>query len=353
MSWRIVRMTLGTTSEIVKTSTVGSGVEAVTFRGATNVGRGMYLAQIIKSTGFEAPSFDIQGGGRYSGGSIFVGSRASDRELSVTLLAHGAYSPSDVKNRIHKLMSVSTIDPLHLDIFLEDGLSGKMTFTTPVYISQMTSPIFDSSSEVQIVMKMGSPAFRGEEVVSNTRVQEIADPEQDIYSMRRQAPNINFHIQRVDFAPKSTGSDLDVTERFNAPFHYDVETDVAIDVQNFDRWLGIQFVNTRGEALRLNPRKDTLSVLQQLTGASGDKVSFGVGLNSKTRRPRLITRNNEVELSQDRNLPFNITTHGGFPMGIPGVRPLSVDSLYNRLVSNNDFLDTQQRARFESARYGF
>lgn len=353
MSWRVVNMTLGLSSEVTGTSNQNSDVEALSFRGATNVGRGNYPAQITKASGFDAPMFDIQGGGRYSGGSIFVGSRANDRELTLTTVAHGAYSPSDVKTRLHKLMSVSSRDPLYLDIKLADDNGGEMVFMAPVYISQIASPIFDKSPEVQVVMKMGDVAFRGETYQSTSSIDTIAAPEQDVYAMKRLAPAIDFHIQRVDLSPKSTSSSLDFEANFNAPFNYDVETQVRIAKSNFDHWLGIQFVNPRGEALRLNTRRDTLTELESMLDPDDSVLSFSVGLNSKTRRVRIITSKDGIETSQDRNIPFNITTHGGFPMGIPGLRPLSVDTIYKRLVSHNDFLGTTQRVGFESARYGF
>lgn len=353
MSWRVVNMTLGLSSEVAGTSNQTSDVEALSFRGATNVGRGQYPAQITKASGFDAPMFDIQGGGRYSGGSIFVGSRANDRELTLTTVAHGAYSPSDVKTRLHKLMSVSSMDPLYLDIKLVDDYGGEMVFMAPVYISQIASPIFDKSPEVQVVMKMGDVAFRGETYQSTSSIDTIAAPEQDVYAMKRLAPAIDFHLQRVDFSPKSTSSSLDFEANFNAPFNYDVETQVRIAKSNFDNWLGIQFVNPRGEAFRLNTRSDTLTELESMLDPDDDVLSFSVGLNSKTRRIRIVTVKDGLEVSQDRDIPFNVTTHGGFPMGIPGLRPLSVDTIYTRLVSHNDFLGTEQRVNFESARYGF
>ena len=354
MSWRVVSMTLGLSSEVIGTSNQNSDVEALSFRGATNVGRGQYHAQITKASGFDAPMFDIQGGGRYSGGSIFVGSRANDRELTLTTVAHGAYSPSDVKTRLHKLMSVSSRDPLYLDIKLIDGNGGEMVFAAPVYISQIASPIFDKSPEVQVVMKMGDVAFRGETHQSTSSIGWVNDPENDVYTTRRLSPAIDFHLQRIDFAPKSTSSSLDFEANFNAPFNYDVETQVQIHKKDFDHCLGIQFVNPRGEAFRLNTRPDTFTELESM----GDPIvfhelDFAVGLNSKTRRARIITLQDGIEVSQDRDIPFNVTTHGGFPMGIPGLRPLSVDVIYSRLVSHDNFLYMNQRANFESARYGF
>lgn len=157
-------------------------------------------AQIVEASGLEMPEIIVFGGDLYGGGSKFTGTRMADREIDLTLLPVDGTTPSEVKSKLSALAGASARVPLTLRITLfqmEDvydyehppaevpppisafdysGSPLSSVWETKVYISNITSPIFSDSSEVNVTLSMGDTLFTRADMLKITgQVKDGAD----------------------------------------------------------------------------------------------------------------------------------------------------------------------------------
>lgn len=192
MSGRITEMSLTLDEEFMQSSSTFGG--RVRLMGAprdqdylegNHDGSIAFDAQIVEATGLEMPEIIVFGGDLYGGGSKHTGTRMADREMDLTLLPVNGTSPSEVKGKLSALAGSSARTPLTLRITYETlntdigafedeigpiapGLFSDPTvetWETKVYISNITSPIFSDSSEINVTLSMGDTLFTRSEML--------------------------------------------------------------------------------------------------------------------------------------------------------------------------------------------
>lgn len=149
--------------------------ETLTFRGRSTVQSGQsFCGMITSSTGLESIVVEPQGGSSFSGGSNFVSSRAQDREVVLTIEPQGR-TQNELKNALNRFISLSRDRPLTFAVFVnvygDDGSVRRETFSAETFLTNISSPIFDIQTSLQVTFKMGSPLFVSENVFhgENTR----------------------------------------------------------------------------------------------------------------------------------------------------------------------------------------
>lgn len=303
----------------------------------------LYDAQITKATGFDAPEFDVQGGALYSGGSQFNGFRAHDRELVLTMLPVPRLAPSDVKNRIARMISMSNMHPLSLTVYYatEDV---RARYTADVYVSNITSPIFTQSREVQVTLKMGSVSFTGPTMPVSATVTPESNRLGFSDMVRSVAPH-GFQLQSRHLYLSD-----DVLLHSNAPFVAAGTFWLTIPKANLDAVSSIDIANGRGDSVGLVPTPETQSRFERMfPGAT--EYTFGVMFDGASRQMYLITSRNSGR-TDIKDSPFSMITRVRWPLGMPVKTALSVQVRTKRLVDKSLF-DKDILARFAPERYGF
>lgn len=346
MTGRIISLTLRAENQV---STVGHmEYDSLHIRG---VGESifedkdeLYDAQAIKATGFDAPVFDIQGGALYSGGSQFNGFRAHDRELTLTLLPVRRLAPSDIKNRVSRMISMSNMHPLSLQIeyATEDS---KAKYTTDVYVSNITSPILVQSREVQLTFKMGAVSFEGPTVSTNETVNANDDKVGFSSMMRSVTPSKTHQIQSRHLYLSES-----VLSHSNAPFKINGTFWLSIPKESLELVESIDIVNGRGDGVLLVRSADTIDKITQLMG---DKpvYNFGIEFNSNTRDVRFLASRGGAA-SPIKDGPYKMLTQVKWPLGMPVKTALSLQVKSKKLVGVSLFSDAAS-ATFAPERYGF
>lgn len=346
MAGRIISLTLRAENQV---STVGHmEYDSLRVRG---VGESifedkdeLYDAQVTKATGFDAPVFDVQGGALYSGGSQFNGFRAHDRELTLTVLPVRRLAPSDIKNRVSRMISMSNMHPLSLQIEYATDDS-KARYTADVYVSNISSPIFVQSREVQLTFKMGAVSFEGPTVSTNSIVKANDDKVGFSEMMRSVTPGKTHQIQsRHLYLSESILSHSNAPFKINGTFWLSIPKETLNDLESID------IVNGRGDSIGLVRSPDTMS---KFTTLMGDKsvYDFGIEYNGHTRDVRfLMSRGGAATPIKDG--PFTMITRVKWPLGMPVKTALSLQVKTKKLVSDSLFGNTVS-ATFSPERYGF
>lgn len=164
-------------------------------------------AQIVEAIGLEMPEIIVFGGDLYGGGSKHTGTRMADREMDLTLLPVNGTSPSEVKGKLSALAGSSARTPLTLRITyetlnadigaFEDGIGpitpGLIneptveTWESKVYISNITSPIFSDSSEINVTLSMGDTLFTRSEMLPISGSVQDGEDKSGFSELRRTA----------------------------------------------------------------------------------------------------------------------------------------------------------------------
>lgn len=304
----------------------------------------LYDAQVLKATGFDSPTFDVQGGALYSGGSQFNGFRAHDRELVIDVLPVQRLAPSDIKNRVSRMISMSNMNPLTLTVeYATDDSIAK--YTSEVYVSNITSPIFVQSREVQLTLKMGAVSFRGPSVSTASTV-EANDDKVGFSGMTRSVtPDKSQQIQsRHLYLSDEVLSHSNAPFKINGTFWLKVPKETLKDVESID------IVNGRGDSIGLIRSTDTDSKFIQLMG---DKpvYEFGIEFNSDTRDVRFLASRGGAAIPT-KDGPYKMITRVKWPLGMPVKTALSIQVKTSRTVTESMFADTIS-ATFSPERYGF
>lgn len=346
MTGRIISLTLRAENQV---STVGHmEFDSLRIRG---VGESIfedkdeiYDAQVTKATGFDAPVFDVQGGALYSGGSQFNGFRAHDRELVITMLPVRRLAPSDIKNRVSRMISMSNMHPLTLQIeYATDDSKAK--YTADVYVSNISSPIFVQSREVQLTLKMGDVSFEGPTVSTNATVSANDDKVGFSSMMRSVTPSKSMQIQsRHLYLSESVLSHSNAPFKINGTFWLSIPKETLEDVESID------IVNGRGDGVLLVRSFDTID---KFTKLMGDKAvyDFGIEFNSNTRDVRFLASRGGAA-SPIKDGPYKMLTQSKWPLGMPVKTALSIQVKSKKLISTSLFSNTIS-ATFAPERYGF
>src|SRR5699024_8902787 len=212
MSGRITEMSLTLDEEFMQSSSTFGG--RVRLMGAprdqdylegNHDGSTAFDAQIVEATGLEMPEIIVFGGDLYGGGSKHTGTRMADREMDLTLLPVNGTSPSEVKGKLSALAGSSARTPLTLRITyetlntdigaFEDGIGpitpGLLnettveTWETKVFISNITSPIFSDSSEINVTLSMGGTLFTRSEMLPISESVQDGEDKSGFSELRR------------------------------------------------------------------------------------------------------------------------------------------------------------------------
>lgn len=212
MSGRITEMSLTLDEEFMQSSSTFGG--RVRLMGAprdqdylegNHDGSIAFDAQIVEATGLEMPEIIVFGGDLYGGGSKHTGTRMADREMDLTLLPVNGTSPSEVKGKLSALAGSSARTPLTLRITYETlntdigafedeigpiapGLFSDPTvetWETKVYISNITSPIFSDSSEINVTLSMGDTLFTRSEMLPISGAVQDGEDKSGFSELRR------------------------------------------------------------------------------------------------------------------------------------------------------------------------
>lgn len=304
----------------------------------------LYDAQVTKATGFDAPVFDIQGGSLYSGGSQFNGFRANDRELTLTLLPVPRLAPSDIKNRVSRMISMSNMYPLSLQIEYASDDS-KATYTADVYVSNISSPIFVQSREVQLTFKMGAVSFVGPSVSTNETVEANDDKVGFSSMMRSVTPDKTLQIQsRHLYLSESVLAHSNAPFKINGTFWLKIPKETLSDVESID------IVNGRGDSIGLVRSTETDAKVIELMGDK-EVYEFGIEYNGNTRDVRFLASHGGAA-TPIKDGPFTMITRVKWPLGMPVKTALSIQVKTTKLSSASLFADTIS-ATFAPERYGF
>lgn len=346
MAGRIISLTLRAENQV---STVGHmEYDSLRIRG---VGQSifedkdeLYDAQVIKATGFDAPTFDVQGGALYSGGSQFNGFRAHDRELVVNVLPVKRLAPSDIKNRVSRMISMSNMHPLTLTVeYATDDSTAK--YTSEVYVSNITSPIFVQSREVQLTFKMGAVSFRGPSVSTADTVDAKSGKVGFSSMMRSVTPDKSRQVQSRHLYLSD-----EVLSHSNAPFKINGTFWLKIPKETLPLVESIDIVNGRGDSIGLIRSTDTDSKIQSLMGDK-EVYEFGIEYNSNTRDVRFLASKGGAA-TPVKDGPYKMITRVRWPLGMPVKTALSLQVKTSRIVNASLFSNTVS-ATFSPERYGF
>src|SRR5699024_2561377 len=162
-------------------------------------------AQVVYATGLEMPEIIVFGGGLFGGGSKYTGTRMADRVMDLTLLLVNGASSSEVKGKLSALVGSSAGPPLTLRITyeslnsdigaVEDGIgpiapvllneTTVETWETNVFISNITSPIFSDSSEINATLSMGDTLFTRSEMLPISESVQDGEDKSGFSELRR------------------------------------------------------------------------------------------------------------------------------------------------------------------------
>lgn len=345
MPGRIIEMTLGVEDQVTAVETIfGNKLRMrVTGNSLFENRSELYDAQVVTAAGFEMPKFDVQGGGLYSGGSHFSGIRANDRELTVTMKPTSRLSPSDLKQQIGQMISMTSMNPLSLRVKYETGGTARV-YQSNVYVSEVTSPILERDTSVQIVMKMGSPSFTGDTVLVSEEGtvksekpvvgQEIRVSDGDTHRYLR-------HLYLSDDTLLTT----------NAPFKVEGQFWVRIPHEQLTNLAGLTISNMRGDSIEFNPPEDILSTFVAIFGAQQQYYDFGVNFNSYTRSISYVHELNRRTITSPQG-PLIMKTNNRWPMGLPAKQALTFGAVM-RNGNLGQVLLPRFNFSFSTERYGF
>lgn len=345
MAGRIVSLTLRSDDRVSALQNMAS--ESLKIRG---VGMSifdnkdeLYDAQAVKATGFDAPEFDVQGGALFSGGSQFNGIRANDRELTITVTPVPRLAPSAIKHKLMRMISMSDMQPLtlYVEYASDDTIA---TYTVDVYISNVTSPIFTQSREVQFTAKMGAVAFAGP-TISTDKIVTVSSNSVGFSSTLRSSLPDKTQVQERHLYLSD-----EILSHTNAPFDVNGVFWINLPKSALTNLISIDLINGRGDSVGLVPPSN---IQAAFTSAFGDRntYSFGVSFNSSTRRLYfLIPESGSTVLSETG--PLDFTTRYKWPLGMPAKSCLAIRVNTKTLVSS-ELITTPITASFATERYGF
>lgn len=307
-----------------------------------------YDAQAIKASGFDAPTFEVQGGALYSGGSQLNGFRAQDRELVINMLPVNDETPTSIKTKLGRMSSLSLNSPLRLEVSLMD-LRTRMggTYYSEVYISDITSPILSESREVQLTVKMGGVSFTNIDPFHIDQKFDANDAQSRGYSdtiegLRSKDGHLrlltNLYLSRNDL------------EGMTAPSILSGELSLTLAKEDVSKLKAVEMLNIRGDSIRLVPKENFVKKLDVFEADLGYELD--ISIDGRVRDVAYSNPQKPGRYFWGDDAPFNMYTNVRWPLCMPAKTSLTFAV---ELTSEPKYNVFAPHHRFEiyPERYGF
>lgn len=307
-----------------------------------------YDAQAIKASGFDAPTFEVQGGALYSGGSQLNGFRAQDRELVINMLPVNNETPTSIKTKLGRMSSLSLNNPLLLEVSLMDPhnrIGG--TYYSKVYISDITSPILSESREVQLTVKMGGVSFTNSDPIHIDQKFEANYGQSRGYSdviegLRSRDGHLrlltNLYLSQNDL------------EGMTAPSILSGELSLMFSKEDVGKLKAVEMRNIRGDSIRLVPKEN---FVKRLTAFEEDLgYVLDISIDGRLRDVAYSNPQKPGQYYWGDDAPFNMYTNVRWPLCMPAKTSLTFaveltsEPKYNVFAPNHRF-------EIYPERYGF
>lgn len=354
---RIVKMELSNQARIADpgiqydTKFVIKGVGNASYPGMPSDENAAYNAQAIKASGFDSPTFEVQGGALYSGGSQFNGFRPQDRELVITMLPMNQETPTSIKTELGRMASLSSNDPLWFDVYLDEPFGRGVTYMyrASVYISDITSPILSESREVQLTLKMGSVSFTHTHPITIKRkIIESEAYRNSGYSWMRDGLRTKDGRRSI---MNIYLSDDDLS-MMTAPSILNGGLALVFDKEDVRKIRSVEMLNRRGDAIRLVPKDNFVEKMKRFEVPGANGYFIEVNIVGNQRRIQYATDAEPGRYYDGDDAPFDMYTNVRWPLCLPMRTALTFGVEYVDSLKYKPFLDNHTFEIY-AERYGF